>query len=70
MTLRCEYGYAKAKEYYAQHGDIEVPATYVTEDGFPLGKWLKGHVQINDKTGRLSIKVTDERKAKLDALGF
>ena len=70
FTQRWEYGYAKAKEYYAQHGDIDVPATYVTEDGFPLGKWLKGHVQINDKTGRLSIKVTAERKAKLDALGF
>ena len=70
FTQRWEYGYAKAKEYYARHGDIDVPATYVTEDGFPLGKWLKGHVQINDKTGRLSIKVTAERKAKLDALGF
>ena len=70
FTQRWEYGYAKAKEYYARHGGIDVPATYVTEDGFPLGKWLKGHVQINDKTGRLSIKVTAERKAKLDALGF
>lgn len=70
FTQRWEYGYAKAKEYYAQHSNIDVPATYVTEDGFPLGKWLKGHVQINDKTGRLSIKVTAERKAKLDALGF
>ena len=70
FTQRWEYGYAKAKEYYVQHGDINVPATYVTEDGFPLGKWLKGHVQTNDKTGRLSIKVTAERKAKLDALGF
>lgn len=70
FTQRWEYGYAKAKEYYVQRGDIDVPATYVTEDGFPLGKWLKGHVQINDKTGRLSIKVTTERKAKLDALGF
>lgn len=70
FTQRWEYGYAKAKEYYARHGDIDVPATYVTEDGFPLGKWLKGHVQINGKNGRLSIKVTAERKAKLDALGF
>ncbi len=70
FTQRWEYGYAKAKEYYARHGNIDMPATYVTEDGFPLGKWLKGHVQINDKTGRLSIKVTAERKAKLDALGF
>lgn len=70
FTQRWEYGYAKAKAYYDKHGDIDVPATYVTEDGFPLGKWLKGHVQTNDKTGRLSIKLTPERKAKLDKLGF
>ena len=70
FTQRWEYGYAKAKDYYEKHGDINAPATYVTEEGFPLGKWLKGHVQINDKTGRPSIKVTAERKAKLDALGF
>ena len=70
FTQRWEYGYAKAKAYYEKHGNIDASATYVTEDGFPLGKWLKGHVQINDKTGRLSIKVTAERKAKLDALGF
>ncbi len=70
FTQRWEYGYAKAKEYYAQHDNIDVPTMYMTEDGFPLGKWLKGHVQTNDKTGRLSIKLTPERKAKLDALGF
>lgn len=70
FTQRWEYGYAKAKAYYEEHGDIDVPTMYVTEDGFPLGKWLKGHVQINDKTGRLSIKLTPERKAKLDKLGF
>ena len=70
FTQRWEYGYAKAKDYYEKHGDINAPATYVTEDGFPLGKWLKGHVQTNDKTGRPYIKVTPERKAKLDALGF
>ncbi|OUO90132.1 Helicase associated domain protein [Cloacibacillus sp. An23] len=69
-TQRWEYGYGKAKEYYSEHGDLDVPTTYVTEDGFPLGKWLKGHVQAKDKTGRLAIKLTLERKAKLDSLGF
>lgn len=70
FTKRWEYGYGKAKEYYAQHHNLDVPTKYVTEDGFPLGKWLKGHVQSADKTGRLSIKLTPERKSKLDALGF
>lgn len=69
-TQRWEYGYNKAKEYYAQHQNLEVPTMFITEDGFPLGKWLKGHIQATDKTGRPSIKLTPERKAKLDALGF
>lgn len=69
-TQRWEYGYGKAKEYYAQHRNLDVPTMYVTEDGFPLGKWLKGHIQATDKTGRPSIKLTPERKAKLDALSF
>lgn len=69
-TQRWEYGYGKAKEYYAQHKNLDVPTMYVTEDGFPLGKWLKGHIQATDKTGRPSIKLTPERKAKLDALSF
>ncbi len=70
FTKRWEYGYGKAKEYYAKNGNLDVPTKYVTEDGFPLGKWLKGHVQATDRTGRLVIKLTPERKAKLDALGF
>ena len=49
FTQRWEYGYAKAKDLYEKHGDINAPATYVTEDGFPLGKWLKGHVQTTIK---------------------
>ena len=69
-TQRWEYGYGKAKEYYAEHKNLDVPTMYVTEDSFPLGKWLKGHIQATDKTGRPSIKLTPERKAKLDALGF
>ena len=69
-TQRWEYGYSKAKEYYVQHKNLDVPTMYVTDDGFPLGKWLKGHIQATDKTGRPSIKLTPERKAKLDALGF
>lgn len=69
-TKRWEYGYGKAKEYYTRHGNLDVPTMYITEDGFPLGKWLKGHIQATDKTGRPSIKLTPERKVKLDTLGF
>ena len=70
FTKQWEYGYAQAKAYYDKHGDINVSATYVDENGFPLGKWLKRHTEVNEKTGRASIKLTPERKAKLDKLGF
>jgi len=62
-TRRWEYGYQQAKKWYAAHHDLEPPATYVTEDGFPLGKWL-------DRHRRKAIHLTPERKAKLDALGM
>ena len=70
FTKQWEYGYSQAKAYYEQHGDIDVDYAYINENGFPLGKWLKRHTAVNGQSGRTSIKVTPERKAKLDKLGF
>jgi superfamily II DNA or RNA helicase len=33
-------GYGAARAYYGSHGDLDVPASYVTESGYPLGNWL------------------------------
>ncbi|MCC8179100.1 MAG: helicase associated domain-containing protein, partial [Cloacibacillus sp.] len=65
-----EYGYEQAKEYHREFGSLDVPAGYVNKKGFPLGRWLRNHIEGNSKTGRSSIKVTPERRAKLDALGL
>jgi hypothetical protein len=35
-------GYGAARAYYRSHGDVDVPASYVTEAGYPLGNWLAG----------------------------
>lgn len=32
------YGYAK--QYFEEHGDLEVPKRYFTDDGYSLGLWL------------------------------
>lgn len=61
-------GYAQAKKYYDKHGDLNVPTTYKSENGFALGQWLERHRA--DEMGRTRIKVTSERKAKLDKLGM
>ena len=33
--------YASAKQYYQENGNLEVPARYITEEGYALGSWLK-----------------------------
>ncbi|MCD7833067.1 MAG: Helicase associated domain protein, partial [Lachnospiraceae bacterium] len=59
-----EKGYQAAKDYAARHGDLLVPANYVTEDGFQLGTWIK-----NQRTRYQNKKLSDSRKERLDAIG-
>ena len=35
-----DYAYAAAKSYVAEHGTLQMPATYRLSDGFLLGAWL------------------------------
>jgi len=35
-----ERNYAAAREYFKEHGNLDVPATYKTKDGMTLGKWI------------------------------
>lgn len=69
-TRQWEYGYRQAVKWYETYHHLEVPAAYVDEEGFPLGKWLSRHRETAPKTGRRAIRLTPERKAKLDALGM
>ena len=34
-------GYQEARRYFDAHGDLNVPAGYVSPDGYALGKWVK-----------------------------
>lgn len=56
-------GYEYAKEYYLNCKDINVPVSYITDDGFALGSWI--NVQ---RTKNASGKLSDDRKRKLDIL--
>ena len=69
-TRQWEYGYQQAVAHHKEFGTLDVAAGYVNKNGFPLGEWLRNHTGLNTKTGRTSIKVTPERRAKLDNLGF
>lgn len=54
--------YSAAKAYYKEHGNLEVPAKYVTADGIPLGRWLSN--QTN------SHSMTDEQLQRLQSIGY
>ena len=60
-----ENAYFMAKRYRAQHGNLNIPKEYQTEDGYNLGLWIK--------TQRMSLKngkLPEDRKKRLDALGM
>ena len=65
-----ENGYREAVAYHAQNGHLDVPTMYVSESGFPLGKWLKKHTEVSKRTGKTAIRVTPERREKLNSLGM
>lgn len=53
--------YQAACQYKKMNGNLDIPAAYVTGDGISLGRWIR-----RQKTAKL----TEERRNKLDALGF
>lgn len=69
LELAWERGYAHARQYYREHGDLQVPARYVAQDGFALGKWITNCRQ--QRAGNASRTVLSaQRIARLDAIGM
>lgn len=57
-----EKGYFEALAYRNTHGDLNVPATFQTETGFHLGRWLIAQ--------RQNKKLSDHRRKLLDDIGM
>ncbi len=58
-----------AKVYYEEHGDLFVPASYVTDDGMKLGVWIS-NLRAYRKSGARKNALTPERIKKLDEIGM
>lgn len=64
-----EDGYRAARRYHAEHGNLDVPSTFVAEDGFALGQWIRAQRDAKkEQYGRKSLN--EERICMLDALGM
>ena len=71
LELAWERGYAHARQYYREHGDLQVPARYVAQDGFarairPVHTQMDGDTLFALSTGdkecdfmRLSVLATE-----------
>lgn len=68
LTATWDMYYASAKQYYKENGNLEVPARYITEEGYALGSWLNNQKAI--RKGTIVGKLTENQIQKLDDLGM
>ena len=68
-AAKWEQGYAKAREYFREHGNLQVPFAYKTEDGFALGSWIVSQRKMKLGTAGRSA-LTTEQVRRLEAIGM
>ena len=60
--------YDLARQYYIDHGDLDVPSNYITPEGVQLGPWLNRQRMI--RSGKKTGNLTEEQIRALDAIGM
>ncbi len=55
LELRWEKNFSEAQQYYQKVGNLRVPVNYVTEKGFPLGRWICNLRQLRAQ-GKMTIQ--------------
>lgn len=68
LTATWDMYYASAEQYYKDNGNLEVPARYITEEGYALGSWLNNQKAI--RKGTIVGKLTENQIQKLDDIGM
>ncbi|MDD4495670.1 MAG: Helicase associated domain protein, partial [Eubacteriales bacterium] len=68
LTASWEIMFQHARSYFLDNGDLEIPAKYITEDGYSLGHWIYNQRSI--RKGLQEGSLSDDRIAKLDAIGM
>lgn len=64
-----EQYYSAAVNYYNEHGDLNVPPHYATEDGIKLSLWLQA-IKSEYRNKRLNRRLTDEQIKALEKLNI
>ena len=65
-----ERNFAEAEKYFKTHGNLNVPAEYVSESGIKLGAWIKKLRKIEQGDTGMGTPLTAEQKMRLDKIGM
>lgn len=67
MEAKWEQHFAQAKDYYKEHGDLNIPSSFRTDDGFLLGMWV-----ANQKKAKSSARkpLTQDQVMRLSEIGM
>ena len=68
LAASWETMYVCAEAYWREHGNLDVPMRYKTPEGYSLGAWIQSQRRV--RTGKKEGALSEERIAKLDALGM
>lgn len=63
-------GFQAAQTYRRQYGDLNVSSTYITPDGYALGKWVERQRFAFQCPEKANNVLTSERKRLLDSIGM
>ncbi len=61
--------YLAAKKYYETYGDLNVKATFITNDGMKLGRWIS-NMRTYKSSGIKTAYLTEERIELLEKIGM
>lgn len=68
LNASWEAMYGMAKEYYAEHGNLKVPAAYTTQDGHSLGAWVATQRKVYN--GKTAGSLNTQQIKRLDEIGM
>ncbi|WP_294469626.1 Helicase associated domain protein [uncultured Ruminococcus sp.] len=60
--------FEQAKKYYDEHGDLDVPRRYMTEEGYSLGMWLQTQRRVYK--GEVNGNLTQVQIDRLNEVGM
>lgn len=66
-SLKWQEWYQLAREYYVKNGNLLVPGSYITSDGYRLGRWIERQRYAHRYARH---RLTDQKIMKLESIGM